>query len=97
MSKATGLVIGRRVGHSLRLRLRACAILLLGVWAGVSAPKAWGAQATLVADTHVNSALPAANSGAIGSIVFGAGHNCIQVTQAFSLETVNTGRGDQRT
>lgn len=35
---------------------------------------AWGAQATLLADAHVNSALPTVNSGAISNLDVGGGY-----------------------
>src|ERR1035437_788979 len=50
------------------LRLGACVL-----WA---AP-AWGAQAVLVADAHVNSALPAVNSGAISNLNVGGGYTTL--------------------
>ena len=48
----------------------------LGSCALATAP-AWGAQATLVADAHVNSALPAVNSGAISNLNVGGGYTTL--------------------
>jgi hypothetical protein len=47
---------------------------LLGLW--VAAP-AWGAQPALVADAHVNSALPTANSGSISNLDVGGGYTTL--------------------
>jgi hypothetical protein len=47
---------------------------LLGLW--LAAP-AWGAQPTLVADAHVNSALPTVNSGAISNLDVGGGYTTL--------------------
>lgn len=49
------------------------------VWVGlaiclVAAGPAWAVEATLVADAHVNSALPGVNSGAISNLNVGAGY-----------------------
>ena len=43
----------------------------------MGAAPAWGAQATLVADAHVNSALPAVNSGAISNLNVGGGYTTL--------------------
>jgi len=43
----------------------------------LGAAPAWGAQATLVADAHVNSALPAVNSGAISNLNVGGGYTTL--------------------
>jgi hypothetical protein len=52
--------------------------LLLGLGACVlGAAPAWGAEATLVADAHVNSALPAVNSGAISNLNVGGGYTTL--------------------
>lgn len=42
-----------------------------------TASSAWGAQATLIADAHVNSALPAVNSGAISNLDVGGGYTAL--------------------
>ena len=47
---------------------------LLGLWA---ATPVWGAQPTLVADAHVNSALPTVNSGAISNLDVGGGYTTL--------------------
>jgi hypothetical protein len=60
-----------------RLRLRAGSVVLVGVGMWLGAAKAWGAQATLVADAHVNSAVPAANSGAISNLDVGGGYTTL--------------------
>ena len=39
--------------------------------------QAWAAQATLVADAHVNSAMPAVNSGAIANLDVGGGYTAL--------------------
>lgn len=69
--------MGREVGSSFGLRswLRLCA-LVATLWAFASQP-VWGAQAILVADAHVNSALPAANSGAISNLDVGGGYTTL--------------------
>jgi len=73
--------MGRGVGRALRLRpwLRLCAgaVALLGVGAFSAVQPAWAAQATLVADTHVNSAMPAVNSGAISNLDVGGGYTTL--------------------
>ena len=38
---------------------------------------AWAVEATLVADAHVNSALPGVNSGAISNLNVGAGYTAL--------------------
>src|ERR1022692_3263484 len=56
------------------LRLRWLRLWLgLGACALGAAP-AWGAEAVLVADAHVNSALPTVNSGAISNLDVGGGY-----------------------
>ena len=47
---------------------------LLGL---LSVARAWGAEATLVADAHVNSALPTVNSGAISNLDIGGGYTTL--------------------
>src|SRR6266702_2295648 len=53
-----------------------------GLWLGVAAVVGWGVparavEATLVADAHVNKALPAVNSGAISNLYVGAGYTSL--------------------
>ena len=43
----------------------------------MGAAPAWGAEAVLVADAHVNSALPAVNSGAISNLNVGGGYTTL--------------------
>jgi hypothetical protein len=50
---------------------------LLGVGAFLAARPAWAAQATLVADAHVNSAMPTVNSGAISNLDVGGGYTTL--------------------
>src|ERR1700693_3012490 len=62
----------RRVGvsHLCKSPARlACLLLAL-----LSAPSARASEATLIADTHVNSARPAVNSGAISNVNVGGGY-----------------------
>jgi hypothetical protein len=52
------------------------------LWVGLAALlagtlPAWAVEATLVADTHVNSALPGVNSGAISNLNVGAGYTAL--------------------
>src|SRR5580698_9709406 len=56
--------------------LRPCAALL-GLCGFLSPGKAYAAQATLVADAHVNSALPTVNSGAISNLDVGGGYTTL--------------------
>jgi Collagen triple helix repeat (20 copies) len=51
--------------------LRPCAVAAAFLAASASA---WAAQATLVADAHVNSAMPTVNSGAISNLNAGSGY-----------------------
>ncbi|MDW5266306.1 MULTISPECIES: DNRLRE domain-containing protein [Acidobacteriaceae] len=48
----------------------------LAVWLFAAGP-AWAVEATLVADAHVNSALPGVNSGAISNLNVGAGYTSL--------------------
>lgn len=48
----------------------------LAVWLFAAGP-AWAVEATLVADAHVNSALPTVNSGAISNLNVGAGYTAL--------------------
>ncbi len=48
----------------------------LAVWLFAAGP-AWAVEATLVADAHVNSALPRVNSGAISNLNVGAGYTAL--------------------
>ncbi len=64
---------------------------LLGVGLAVLSAAAWPAfalEATLVADAHVNSALPAVNSGAISNLNVGGGYTALL---QFDLSTLPTG------
>jgi len=67
-----GWWIGPKIWRPLKAGLR----LTLGVGAAgvLLAAPVWAAQATLVADAHVNSALPAVNSGAISNLDVGGGY-----------------------
>ena len=65
-------VVRRWRGLGLR---NAAAVLLLAAGAGVG--RAWGAEAILVADAHVNSAMPAVNSGAISNLNVGGGYTAL--------------------
>lgn len=69
------------VGGSLRLRqrLRPCAVAvgLLGLWASLTSAPVWGAEAALMADVHVNSAMPDVNSGAISNLDVGGGYTSL--------------------
>jgi len=49
----------------------------MGVWVLLSPGRARAAQATLVADAHVNSALPTVNSGAISNLDVGGGYTTL--------------------
>ncbi len=71
--------MGRQVGRSLGLRpwQKLCAgVAALSVVAACPVA-ARAAQATLVADAHVNSALPAVNSGAISNLDVGGGYTTL--------------------
>ncbi len=68
-------VVRRSTGLGLQLRRKAAAVLLLGAGAGVG--QAWAAEAILVADAHVNSAMPAVNSGAISNLNVGGGYTAL--------------------
>src|SRR5580704_5098245 len=68
-------VVRRWRGLWLRLRRSAAAVLLLGF--AVGAGRAWGAEAILVADAHVNSAMPAVNSGTISNLNVGGGYTAL--------------------
>src|SRR5450631_1015162 len=72
-----GCSVGRSQRLRSRLRSRVGAVVLLGVWACFDAALGWGAQATLVADAHVNSSLPATNSGAISNLNVGGGYTAL--------------------
>jgi hypothetical protein len=55
---------------------------MLPIWVGLAAmlamvAPAFAVEATLVADTHVNSALPAVNSGAISNLNVGDGYTAL--------------------
>ena len=57
----------------MRRRLLGPGTLLAAALAMLCA-RAWSIEATLVADAHVNSARPAANSGAISNVNVGGGY-----------------------
>jgi hypothetical protein len=66
-------------------------IFLLGAVAAIlsaAALPAFAVEATLVADAHVNSALPGVNSGAISNLNVGAGYTALL---QFDLSTLPTG------
>lgn len=66
-------------------------VFLLGVGLAVlsaAALPAFAVEATLVADAHVNSALPAVNSGAISNLKVGAGYTALL---QFDLSTMPAG------
>jgi hypothetical protein len=66
-------------------------IVLFGVgfaWPLGAAPTAVAVEATLVADAHVNSALPAVNSGAISNLNVGGGYTALL---QFDLSTLPAG------
>ena len=69
--------MGRRTGRTFaprpRLRPYGVIVSLLGTLF-LSSPHVWAAQATLVADAHVNSALPTVNSGTISNLDVGGGY-----------------------
>jgi Collagen triple helix repeat (20 copies) len=71
----------KSVRHSLRsrpwLRPWVDAIALLAVCAFLGMGQAWGAQAILVADAHVNSAMPGVNSGSISNLDVGSGYTTL--------------------
>ena len=73
--------MGWGVRRSQRLRpwLRPCAdaVLTLGLIASSASKPAWAAQAVLAADAHVNSAMPAVNSGAISNLDVGGGYTTL--------------------
>ena len=73
-----GLFVGR-----LRLRL----FVMMTVMVGGAAP-GFAAQAVLVADAHVNAALPAVNSGAISNLRVGGGYTALV---QFDLSTLPVG------
>jgi len=52
-------------------------MVCLGTLGFLSVPSVWAAQATLVADAHVNSAMPSVNSGAISNLVVGGGYTTL--------------------
>src|SRR5665213_1754446 len=59
----------------------------LAIWLFAAGP-AWAVEATLVADAHVNSALPGVNSGAISNLNVGAGYTALL---EFDLSTLPPG------
>jgi Collagen triple helix repeat (20 copies) len=67
-------------------RGRVSAAVALGM--ALSVPQAWAAQVTLIADAHVNSALPSVNSGAISNLNVGDGYTALL---QFDLSLLPTG------
>lgn len=63
-------------------------MFLLWVGLAAGAAQAFAAEATLIADAHVNSALPAVNSGAISNLNVGAGYTAFF---QFDLSTLPAG------
>ena len=57
--------------------LKPFAAAVLGACWLLSPAPSWAAQATLVSDAHVNSALPTANSGAISNLDVGGGYTTL--------------------
>ena len=70
-------VVGRSVEVRIRVRsgVRAVALLVFLVCAMIM--RAWAAEAILLADTHVNSAMPAVNSGTISNLDVGNGYTAL--------------------
>jgi len=52
-------------------------ILLCSMLLWPAGAQAWGAEVALVADAHVNSALPTVNSGAISNLDVGGGYTTL--------------------
>ena len=52
-------------------------ILLCSMLLWRAGAQAWGAEVALVADAHVNSALPTVNSGAISNLDVGGGYTAL--------------------
>jgi hypothetical protein len=71
----------RSFRHSQKLShwLRPCAaaVALLAAYTLLGIDQAWGAQATLIADAHVNSAMPTVNSGSISNLNVGGGYTTL--------------------
>lgn len=71
----------QRVRHLLGLQRGVAAFRsawkLLAFCALIGAGRVWAAQMTLVADSHVNSAQPAVNSGAISNLDVGGGYTAL--------------------
>ncbi len=63
-------------------------IVLLWMGLAAAAAQAFAAEATLVADAHVNSALPGVNSGAISNLNVGGGYTALL---QFDLSTLPAG------
>jgi len=70
MSGRNRLGIDRRLRVALWVSLGA----VLGLW---QTTPAWGAEPALLADAHVNSALPTVNSGAISNLDVGGGYTTL--------------------
>lgn len=80
-----GLLVWRRRKSWLRL----CVILPLLAWLGTA--QAWGAEAVLTADAHVNGALPAVNSGAVSNLNVGGGYTALLQFDLSMLPAGTTG------
>src|SRR5580693_7447457 len=85
-----GCVVGSTV---LRIWMGLAGRRLLPIWVGLAAllamvAPAFAVEATLVADAHVNSALPAVNSGAISNLNVGGGYTALL---QFDLSTLPAG------
>lgn len=61
---------------------------MLVVWAFASVTRLWAVEAVLVADAHVNSAMPSVNSGAISNLNVGGGYSALL---QFDLSTLPGG------
>lgn len=57
--------------------MRRAVFAALAVLPALLSGQAWAAEALLVADTHVNSALPSVNSGAISNLNVGGGYTAL--------------------
>jgi len=70
--------MGGQAGHGFNRCLRVAPWVSLGALLGLfTAAPVWAAQATLLADAHVNSALPTVNSGAISNLDVGGGYTTL--------------------
>jgi len=82
------LTMGQSIGSWMGLVRRIFLLWVgLGVWSAAALP-ALAVEATLVADAHVNSALPGVNSGAISNLNVGGGYTALV---QFDLSMLPTG------